>query len=281
MAGVSTRKYGQVIGEMADTVGVSKSSVSRETIEASERVLKELMERSLDAWDLLVIYLDGIQLGTHHVLAAVGVDTDGKKHVLGMRHGASENTEVTTALLQDLVDRGLDPARRRLFVIDGSKALRKAIAQVFGVGHSVQRCRNHKLRNVLGHLPKDEHPQVKAAIRAAWKLDAKEGMQKLEQLARWLERDQPSAAASLREGLPGDVHDQPARPTTSAEEVPRHNERDRQHPLRCETEDAPRDQLEERSHGLEVGRSLLHRDREELPSNRRLRPTLDAQSSPR
>ena len=202
MAGVSTRKYGQVIGEMADTVGVSKSSVSRETIEASERVLKELMERSLDAWDLLVIYLDGIQLGTHHVLAAVGVDTDGKKHVLGMRHGASENTEVTTALLQDLVDRGLDPARRRLFVIDGSKALRKAIAQVFGVGHSVQRCRNHKLRNVLGHLPKDEHPQVKAAIRAAWKLDAKEGMQKLEQLARWLERDQPSAAASLREGLP-------------------------------------------------------------------------------
>ena len=158
MAGVSTRKYGQVIGEMADTVGVSKSSVSRETIEASERVLKELMERSLDAWDLLVIYLDGIQLGTHHVLAAVGVDTDGKKHVLGMRHGASENTEVTTALLQDLVDRGLDPARRRLFVIDGSKALRKAIAQVFGVGHSVQRCRNHKLRNVLGHLPKDEHP---------------------------------------------------------------------------------------------------------------------------
>ena len=201
MAGVSTRKYGQVIGEMADTVGVSKSSVSRETIEASERVLKELMERRLDAWDLLVIYLDGIQLGAHHVLAAVGVDTDGKKHVLGMRQGASENTEVTTALLQDLVERGLDPERRRLFVIDGSKALRKAIVQVFGAGHSVQRCRNHKLRNVLAHLPKDQHPQVKAAIRAAWKLDARDGVQKLEQLARWLERDQPSAAASLREGL--------------------------------------------------------------------------------
>ncbi len=201
MAGVSTRKYGQVIGAMADTVGVSKSAVSRETIEASERVLKGLMERRLDAWDLLVIYLDGIQLGAHHVLAAVGVDTDGKKHVLGMRQGASENTEVTTALLQDLVERGLNPERRRLFVIDGSKALRKAITQVFGVGHSVQRCRNHKLRNVLAHLPKDQHPQVKAAIRAAWKLDARDGVQKLEQLARWLERDQPSAAASLREGL--------------------------------------------------------------------------------
>ena len=201
MAGVSTRKYGQVIGEMADTVGVSKSSVSRETIEASERVLKELMERRPEEWDLLVIYLDGIQLGAHHVLAAVGVDTDGKKHVLGMRQGASENTEVTTALLQDLVERGLDPARRRLFVIDGSKALRKAIAQVFGADHPVQRCRNHKLRNILGHLPKDQHPQATAAIRAAWKLDAKDGIQKLEQLARWLERDHPSAAASLREGL--------------------------------------------------------------------------------
>ena len=97
MAGVSTRKYGRVIGEMADTVGVSKSAVSRETVEASERVLKELMERRLDAWDLLVIYLDGIQMGSHHVLAAVGVDSDGKKHVLGVREGASENAAATTS----------------------------------------------------------------------------------------------------------------------------------------------------------------------------------------
>ena len=165
MAGVSTRKYGRVIGEMADTVGVSKSAVSRETVEASERVLKELMERRLDAWDLLVIYLDGIQMGSHHVLAAVGVDSDGKKHVLGVREGASENAEVTSALLEDLVERGLDPGRRRLFVIDGSKALRKASEKVFGQRHPIQRCRNHKLRNVLGHLPKDQHPQVKAAFR--------------------------------------------------------------------------------------------------------------------
>ena len=177
------------------------AAVSREAIEASERVLKELMERRLDAWDLLVIYLDGIQMGSHHVLAAVGVDSGGKKHVLGVREGASENAEVTSALLEDLVERGLDPSRRRLFVIDGSKALRKAIGQVFGQRHPIQRCRNHKLRNVLGHLPKDQHPQVKAAFRAAMKLDAKEGEQKLEQLARWLERDHPSAAASLREGL--------------------------------------------------------------------------------
>jgi len=201
MAGVSTRKYGGVIGEMADTVGVSKSAVSRETIEASERVLEELMERRLDEWDLLVIYLDGIQFGAHHVLAAVGVDSEGKKHVLGMRQGASENAQVTKALLEDLVERGLDPKRRRLFVIDGSKALRKAIDLVFGASHPVQRCRNHKLRNVMSHLPKDEHPQAKAAIRAAFKLEASEGEKKLDQLARWLEREHPSAAASLREGL--------------------------------------------------------------------------------
>ena len=108
---------------------------------------------------------------------------------------------MTSALLEDLVERGLDPGRRRLFVIDGSKALRKAIEKVFGQRHPIQRCRNHKLRNVLGHLPKDQHPQVKAAFRAAMKLDAKQGEQKLEQLARWLERDHPSASASLREGL--------------------------------------------------------------------------------
>ena len=182
---------------MADTVGVGKSSVSRETIEASERVL---MERRLDAWDLLVIYLDGIQFGAHHVLAAVGVDEEGNKHVLGVRQGASENGELTRALLEDLVDRGLDPARRRLFVVDGAKALRKAIDQVFGAQHPVQRCRNHK-SNVVGHLPKDQHAQVRSAMRAAWKLEAKDGEQKLEQLARWLEREHPSAAASLREGL--------------------------------------------------------------------------------
>jgi len=201
MSGVSTRKYRRVITEMADTVGVSKSAVSRETIEASERVLKELMERRLDAWDLLVVYVDGIQFGAHHVVAAVGVDSDGEKHVLGMREGASENTEICRSLLEDLVERGLDVGRRRLFVIDGSKALRKAIDQVFGQASPVQRCRNHKIRNVVGHLPEDQQDQVRSAMRAAWKLDAREGEQKLEQLALWLERDHPSAAASLREGL--------------------------------------------------------------------------------
>ncbi|MCJ7627902.1 MAG: IS256 family transposase [Longimicrobiales bacterium] len=201
LAGVSTRNYERVIPEMADTVGVSKSAVSREAIQASTRVLTELMERRFDDVDLLIIYLDGMQFGRHHVLAGVGVDEEGKKHVLGVWHGASENAELAKTLLRNLVERGVKPERRRLFVIDGSKALRKAIDEVYGDENPVQRCRNHKLRNVVGHLPKEDHDQVKAVIRAAWKLEAKEGEAKLEHLARWLEREHPSAAASLREGL--------------------------------------------------------------------------------
>lgn len=199
--GVSTRKYRTVLPELAETVGVSKSAVSREAIEASEQVLQQLAERQFADVDLLIIYLDGLQCGAHHVMAAIGVDTGGRKHVLGLRDGASENATVVTALLEDLVARGVRPDRRRLFVIDGAKALRKAIDQVFGRASLVQRCRNHKLRNVLGHLPKALHDQTRAAIRAAWKLEPGDGMQKLKQLARWLEREYPAAASSLREGL--------------------------------------------------------------------------------
>ena len=201
LQGVSTRKYETVLPALADQVGVSKSEVSRETIEAGTRVLKEMAERDLSGLDVLVVYLDGIVFGDYHVLAAVGVDADGRKHVLGLCGGASENTEVTAGLLEDLVARGLRSDRRRLFVIDGAKALRAAIGRVFGSSNLVQRCRSHKVRNVLGHLPKEQHDQARSTLRAAWKLDADEGIRKLEQYASWLEREWPSAAASLREGL--------------------------------------------------------------------------------
>ena len=201
IAGVSTRRYKHVLPEMAETVGVSKSQVSRETIEAGERLLKDLAERDFSKLDILAVWIDGIQLGSYHVIGAVGVDDQGNKHVLGLREGATENAEVAKALLEELVARGLKPSRSRLFVIDGAKALRTAIDQVFGTENFIQRCRNHKERNVRGHLPKDQHEQATATLKAAWKLDAKEGKAKLEQYAKWLERDWPSAAGSLREGL--------------------------------------------------------------------------------
>ena len=201
MAGVSTRRYEQVLPEMAEQVGISKSQVSREFIEAGQRLLKELAERDFSEIDLLIVYVDGIQFGAYHTICAVGVDDGGQKHVLGLREGATENAEVATALLEELVSRGVSPFRKRLFVIDGSKALRKAIDQVFGEGNFVQRCRNHKLRNVLGHLPKQQHDQATSTLKAAWKLNADEGIKQLEQYASWLQRDWPDAAGSLREGL--------------------------------------------------------------------------------
>ena len=201
MRGVSPRKYREVLPEMAEQVGISKSQVSRENIEAGERLLKELAERGFTQHDLLVIYIDGMRFGEHLVVAAVGVDSAGNKHVLGLREGATENAAVVTALLVELVERGVRQDHRRLFVIDGAKALRAAIDEVFGSHNPVQRCRNHKLRNVLGHLPKDQHDQARATLKAAWKLPAKEGLAKLDQYADWLHADHPGAAASLREGL--------------------------------------------------------------------------------
>jgi transposase-like protein len=201
MRGVSTRNYREVLPEMADQVGISKSQVSRENIEAGERLLRELAERDFSEKDILIVYIDGMRFGPYHVIAAVGVDAEGHKHVLGLREGASENAEVVKALLEELVERGVKPGRRRLFVIDGAKALRTAIDRVYGGHNPVQRCREHKRRNVLGHLPKDQHDQATATLRAAWKLDAKEGVQKIDQYAAWLEREWPSAAGSLREGL--------------------------------------------------------------------------------
>jgi transposase-like protein len=199
--GVSTRKYKRVIPQMAETVGVSKSAVSRANIEAGDKLLEELAERRFDDLDLLIVYLDGMRLGSHHILGAVGVDSTGQKHVLGLRQGSSENTTVVTELLNDLVRRGLSPDRRRLFVIDGSKALRAAIDAVFGADNPVQRCRAHKLRNVVDHLPKDQHANAKSTLRAAWKLPAEQGKRQIEQLARWYEKKHPSASASLLEGL--------------------------------------------------------------------------------
>jgi len=199
--GVSTRRYQRVIPEMADTVGVSRSTVSRETIEASEAALQQLLERRFDEVELLIIYIDGMHFGDQCVLAAVGVDIQGCKHVLALREGATENAEATKDLLQHLVEHGVDPTHRRLFIIDGSKALRTAINAVFGAHTPVQRCRNHKLRNVLGRLPREQQAQTGSLMRAAWKMNQKDGMAKFRQIAGWLKHDYPEAAAAMLEGL--------------------------------------------------------------------------------
>jgi transposase-like protein len=201
MRGVSTRHYQEVVPELAERCGVSRSAVSRQLQAASAETLQRLCERRFDEVELLVIYLDGKDFGGHQVICAIGVDLQGKKHVLGLTEGATEHAVVVKGLLEELVVRGVKPDRKRLFVIDGSKALRKAIEEVFGPHHPVQRCQTHKLRNVLGYLPKELQGQVRAVLRAAWKLNPKEGLARVRTQIEWLERAYPKAAASLREGL--------------------------------------------------------------------------------
>lgn len=201
LRGVSTRNYKDVIPEMAETVGVSKSSVSRAAIAASEAELEALMSRRFDEVKLLIIYIDGVVFGEHTMIGAVGVDAEGRKHVLGIRESATENSTVVTELLEDIRARGVHAGQKRLFIIDGSKAIRAAINAVFGADQPVQRCRAHKLRNVLDYLPEEQKEQVKSLLRAAWKMEAKAGMSRIRKLAEWLEREHPSAAASLLEGL--------------------------------------------------------------------------------
>jgi transposase-like protein len=202
LRGVSTREYEQVLPEMAETVGVSRSSISRQAIEGSAEQLRQLQERRWDRVELLAIYIDGQRFGAHHVLSAVGIDREGSKRILGIELGATENAAAVKTLLTRLREQGLPTDRRYLFVIDGAKALRAGIEEVFGADQPVQRCRNHKMRNVMDELPKEQQAQTLNLMRAAWRLpDADEGMKRLEQLARFLEHDYASAARSLREGM--------------------------------------------------------------------------------
>jgi transposase-like protein len=170
-AGVSTRRYEGTLdrlpaGELHGSV--SKSAVSRRFVALSSAQLGEHFSRSLHRLDLPVVLVDGIHFRSRIVLIALGIDSEGDKHVLGLREGSTENAAVVKALLAELVDRGLDPERSRLWVIDGAKALRRAIRDLFGETALVQRCQVHKLRNVIEHLPEHVHASVRRAINDAW-----------------------------------------------------------------------------------------------------------------
>jgi putative transposase len=206
LAGVSTRRYRRT----QEPVGVeveqaarstSRSSVSRTFVERTRGALSELMSRRLEDVRLAVMMIDGLELQGRTNVVALGITTEGVKLPLGLWEGSTENAAVATALLSDLVERGLDPEQGILFVIDGAKALRKAIRNVFGEA-PVQRCLRHKERNVLDHLPERERPAVKQRLRRAWALDDDaRALDQLRVLARELDRAYPGAAGSLREGL--------------------------------------------------------------------------------
>lgn len=203
--GVSTRKYVRSLDPLPEREkerSVAKSSVSRRFVAMSTQTLTGWLSQPLEELDIRVVMIDGIFFREHCVLIALGVASDGTKHVLGLREGSAENAVVTKALLGDLIERGLRPERACLFVIDGSKGIRKAIGELFGDLGVVHRCHLHKTRNVLGHLPEVMHASVRRAMNQAYDSgDPDLARRQLERLAHSIERKHPGAAASLREGL--------------------------------------------------------------------------------
>lgn len=205
---VSTRKYrravrlpeGDVPGIKGD--GTSKSAVSRRFVALSRKKMKAWLAADLSELDLLVIQIDGLAVGDHVLVAAVGVDGAGDKHVLAVVEGATENTATVQALLDNLIGRGLDPTVPRLFIVDGAKALSKAIRNTFGVAAALQRCQVHKGRNIVERLDVSLHAGVKKALRQAWDQDdADKAERLLRNLARRLEHEEPGVAGSILEGL--------------------------------------------------------------------------------
>ena len=204
-AGVSTRRYRTTLDRLPANeaaAAVSKSAVSRRFVAMSSERLEQWLASRLDHMQLPVVMIDGIHFKERVVLIALGFDTEGRKHVLGIREGSTENTRVVRSLISELIERGLDAQTPRLWIIDGGKALRRALTEVFGASALVQRCQEHKRRNVLDHLPEHLHASVRRAMRDAWhSTDPVLAKRQLERLANSLAKPHPGAAASLREGV--------------------------------------------------------------------------------
>ena len=203
--GMSSRDYRHGIedySDIAETSGTSKSAISQRFIKASAKEAQKVLGRRFDQETIPVLMIDGIALGDYTAIVAMGVTSDGHKIIMGVRIGSTENAQVCRDLLTDLVSRGLKYEQGLLAVIDGSKALRKALKDVFGQQVLVQRCQVHKMRNVMDYLPKHKRDWVKRKLKKAWTSEtAEEAIRQLRSLATGLQTQYPDAAASLREGL--------------------------------------------------------------------------------
>lgn len=200
--GVSCRDYEGVVDLARQGFGVKKSSVSRSFVKASAKEVRQLAERRFDGVRFAVIYIDGTPYAGESMIAALGITEDGQKRLLGLRQGATENAAVCTALLEDLCARGLDTSSPVLLVLDGAKALHAAAKRVWGRNALIQRCQLHKKRNVQQHLPQKHWAELSRQLNAAYhETDYDQALKGLKTTARWLERLNPDAAASLREGM--------------------------------------------------------------------------------
>ena len=202
MLGLSTRKYGQAVREFADAYGLEKSAISEHFIEASRTKLKEMLERKLDKLKLCALLIDATPFAGQQMVAVLGISQDGRKTILGIRQGATENATVVGELLGDLANRGLDFSEPRLYLLDGGKALSSAVKKYAGESAAIQRCQVHKRRNVLDHLTDEQKPLVAKKLNAAYGMeDHAAAKLALTQLHRELMDLNPSAARSLEEGL--------------------------------------------------------------------------------
>ena len=205
LLGVATRQYErslEPIGGEVITRGTSKSAVSRRFVTRTTAQLNTWRSMSLDTLDLVALMVDSVHVAEHCVVVALGIDTTGKKHALGLWHGSTENTTVCQSLLANLQSRGLRTDRSLLIILDGSTALHRAVTNLFGQAALIQRCQVHKRRNVLEHLPERQRPWVRAILNRAYaRPDVATARRLLLDLARRLEDQYPSAAESVREGL--------------------------------------------------------------------------------
>lgn len=204
LIGVATRQYGRSLeptGTEVHTRGTSKSAVSRRFVAKTAAQLTAWRSTALDALDLVALLIDGVHIGEHCIVVALGIDHTGVKHALGLWDGSTENAAVCQSLLADLQSRGLRTDRSLLVILDGSKALHKAVTQTWGSAALIHRCHVHKLRNILEHLPEGQRPWVRAIVARAYKAEVATARRLLQDLARRLEDRYPSAAASVREGL--------------------------------------------------------------------------------
>jgi len=202
MRGLSTRNYGAVVKDFSNAYGIEKSAVSENFIEASREKVKQLMERPLGELRLCAVLIDGTAFKDRQMIVALGIGGDGRKTVLGLREGATENATVVGALLSDLLARGLDFTTPRLYVLDGSKALQTAVRRHAGESAFLQRCQVHKKRNVVDHLPEEYKAEVRRKLQNAYAMaDYEDAKRALEGLHHELMHLNPSAARSLEEGL--------------------------------------------------------------------------------
>jgi putative transposase len=207
LAGVATRRHSRVaepVGTVVDkdAKSTSRSAISRRFVKQTETALAELMARDLTGEDIKVLLLDGEHMAERCVVAALAITADGTKKPVGLWDGSTENKTVVRSLLADLVERGLTVDDGLLVVIDGAKALAAAVREVFGAKAAIQRCTLHKRRNVADHLPDKEQAWVDAKlVKAFAHADPDTGLANAKSLAAQLEKNYPSAASSLREGL--------------------------------------------------------------------------------